>query len=193
MDGDVLTKEVQKPVNLLQQIKAQKYLTVDESGGVDKITLEIPTEARNVALTLLQKQIYIAGMGVDPNPERTGQATGAYVDHLYHLLELKAGLMETEFRSSLNKLIRAVLKHLNREDKKVKITQSWTRNKPKDANETVNRLNATPREVMSDYTKRRLHPDIDDPDLEDTLVKQEQEELAKSMMDSLQQSEEAEV
>lgn len=181
-DGDPLLEEVKKPVNLLQQIKAQKYLTVDGTGGVDKLSLEIPTEARDVALTMLQKQIYVAGMGVDPNPERTGQATGAYVDHMYHLLELKAGLMETEFRSSLNRLVRAILRYLGR-DTKQKIIQSWTRNKPKDANETVNRLASTPSEVMSNYTKRRLHPDIDDPDLEDTLVQQEEAQRMQNLLD----------
>ena len=36
-DGDPLLEEVKKPVNLLQQIKAQKYLTVDGTGGVDKL------------------------------------------------------------------------------------------------------------------------------------------------------------
>ena len=131
---------------------------------------------------MLQKQIYVAGMGVDPNPERTGQATGAYVDHMYHQLELKAGLMETEFRSSLNPLVRAILRYLGR-DTKQKIIQSWTRNKPKDANETVNRLASTPSEVMSNYTKRRLHPDIDDPDLEDTLVQQEEAQRMQNLLD----------
>lgn len=121
-------------------------------------------------------------MGVDPNPERTGQATGAYVDHMYHLLELKAGLMETEFRSSLNRLVRAILRYLGR-DTKQKIIQSWTRNKPKDANETVNRLASTSSEVMSNYTKRRLHPDIDDPDLEDTLVQQEEAQRMQNLLD----------
>lgn len=181
-DGDPILEVVKKPINLLQQIKAQKYLTVDGTGGVDKLSLEIPTEARDVALTMLQKQIYVAGMGVDPNPERTGQATGAYVDHMYHLLELKVGLMETEFRSALNQLVRAILRYLGK-DTKQKIVQSWTRNKPKDANETVNRLASTPSEVMSNYTKRRLHPDIDDPDLEDALVKEEEAQRMQNLLD----------
>lgn len=182
IDGDPILEVVKKPINLLQQIKAQKYLTVDGTGGVDKLSLEIPTEARDVALTMLQKQIYVAGMGVDPNPERTGQATGAYVDHMYHLLELKVGLMETEFRSALNQLVRAILRYLGK-DTKQKIVQSWTRNKPKDANETVNRLASTPAEVMSNYTKRRLHPDIDDPDLEDELVKEEEAQRMQNLLD----------
>ena len=57
------------------------------------------------------------------------------------------------------------------------------RNKPKDANETVNRLASTPSEVMSNYTKRRLHPDIDDPDLEDTLVQQEEAQRMQNLLD----------
>ena len=79
--------------------------------------------------------------------------------------------------------MRAVLSFHGKK-KDVKIVQSWTRNKPKDANEIVNRLNATPETVMSSYTKRRLHPDIDDPQAEDKLVKQEQKELAANLLDS---------
>lgn len=185
-DGEIIYKDVKKAVNFLQQIKAQKFLTVDEVGGVDKITLDIPVEARNAALDLLQEQIYIAGMGVNPNPERTGQATGAYVDYLYHLLELKTGLMETEFRAAINELVRAILAYYGKSED-VKIIQEWTRNKPKDANDIVNRLNATPETVMSNYTKRRLHPDIEDPDAEDKLIEKEQKENLQNMMDSFGQ------
>lgn len=188
-DGDPFLKQVNKPVNLLQQIKAQKYVTVDENGGLDKLSIEIPHEARDAALTILQKQIYISGMGVDPNPERTGQATGAYVDHLYSLLELKAGMMQAQFEVALNKLVRAILAHLGRTDD-LTIEQTWTRNKPKVDNEIVERLNSTPSTVMSDYTKRRKHPDIDDPDAEDELVKKEQEEALQNMMDSFGQPQE---
>lgn len=188
-DGEVIYKDVKKAVNFLQQIKAQKFLTVDEVGGVDKITLDIPVEARNAALDLLQEQIYIAGMGVNPNPERTGQATGAYVDYLYHLLELKTGLMETEFRAAINELVRAILAYYGKSED-VKIIQEWTRNKPKDATEIVNRLNSTPDTVMSNYTKRRLHPDIEDPEAETKLVKEEQKQALKNMMDSFGQPEE---
>lgn len=185
-DGEPILKEIKKPINIMQQAKAQKYFSVDESGGVDKITLDIPVEARNAALDLLQEQIYIAGMGVNPNPERTGQATGAYVDYLYHLLELKTGLMETEFRAAINELVRAILAYYGKSED-VKIIQAWTRNKPKDANEIVNRLNATPETVMSNYTKRRLHPDIEDPDAEDKLIEKEQKENIQNMMDSFGQ------
>lgn len=182
-DGDPVCREVTKSVNILQQIKAQKFATVTETGGIDKLTIDVPYEARNIALSLLQKQIYISGMGVDPNPERTGQATGAYVDHLYHLLELKAGLMQNQFKPALSKLIRAMLKHIGKGEN-LKIEQTWTRNKPKIDNEIVDRLNSTPSTVMSDYTKRRKHPDIEDPEKEDKLVEQEQEQAQQNMMDS---------
>ena len=65
-----------------------------------------------------------------------------------------------------------------------------TRNKPKVDNEIVERLNSTPSTVMSDYTKRRKHPDIDDPDAEDELVKKEQEEAQRNMLDSFSQPQE---
>ena len=36
---------------------------------------------------------------------------------------------------------------------------------------------------MSNYTKRRLHPDIDDPDLEDKLVKEEEAQRMQNLLD----------
>lgn len=184
-DGDPICKTVTKPINLMQQLKAQKYATTSETGGIDKLSIDVPYEAREVALDLLQKKIYISGMGVDPNPEHTGQATGAYVDHLYYLLELKSGLMESRFKPALAKLVRAMLRHIGRGED-LKIEQTWTRNKPKIDNEIVDRLNATPSTVMSDYTKRRKHPDIDDPEKEDKLVEDEQNQARKNLMDSFE-------
>ena len=97
--------------------------------------------------------------------------------------------METEFRAAINELVRAILAYYGKSED-VKIIQEWTRNKPKDATEIVNRLNSTPDTVMSNYTKRRLHPDIEDPEAETKLVKEEQKQALKNMMDSFGQPDE---
>jgi len=83
----------------------------DGSGGLDTLTIEIPVEARKVALEILRRQIFVSGQGVDPDPERFGNASGVALKFLYSLLEMKVGMMETEFRSGFNDLVRAVLQH----------------------------------------------------------------------------------
>ena len=179
-DGEPILEEIVKPVDILQEMKARKLIHVDEKGDLKAVRGEIPYEARSVALNLLHKQIFISGQGIDPAPDKTGQATGAYMDYLYQLLELKSGMMESEFEGPLKELARAILRHFGLDDK-APIELTWTRNKPRQDSEIVQRLNATPSTVMSDYTKRRKHPDIDDPDAEDKLVAAEQTEAMQSL------------
>ena len=47
-------------------------------------------------------------MGVDPNPENFGNSSGVALKYLYSLLELKAGMMETQFRSGFDKELNEV-------------------------------------------------------------------------------------
>ncbi|SDN14899.1 phage portal protein [Acetanaerobacterium elongatum] len=154
-------KEVPRKIDLLQELKARKVLHVDGDGGVDKLTAEIPFEARTKLYEILEKQIYISAMAVNPNPERTGQATGTYIDFLYSLLELKSGLTETAFRAALGKLIKAILRY-NGLDEKMQVQQTWTRNKPKVDTEVADMINNTPDEILSRRTKTKVHPLVED-------------------------------
>jgi len=101
---------------MLQNLKLFKAVKLDDgeggSGGLETLTIDIPVEARKVALDILRRQIFVSGQGVDPDPERFGNASGVALKFLYSLLEMKVGLMETEFRSGFNDLVRAVLKHV---------------------------------------------------------------------------------
>ena len=158
-------EEVRREINLLQEIKAKKLVKVDDDGGVDTLRGEIPFEARSRFLDILTEQLFIAAMAVNPNPERTGNATGTYVQFLYGLLELKAGLMETEFRPALCELIRAALRYLG-ENEEVKIEQIWTRNRPKNDLETVQMIAATPDGILSPETKTKSHPLVENWQIE---------------------------
>ncbi|HAH93973.1 MAG TPA: phage portal protein, partial [Dielma fastidiosa] len=84
--------------------------------------------------------------------------SGVYIDFLYGLLELKAGLMETEFRGSLNRLVRAA----SGVSEDTRITQTWTRNKPRNDLEIAQIINGTSPDVMSNQTKTKVHPLVDD-------------------------------
>lgn len=111
--------------------KLKKYKTVkldnDEEGkgGVSTLTIDIPVEAREKMLSMTRKSIFEQGMGIDPDPQNFGNSSGVALKYLYSLLELKAGLMETEFRPGFARLVRAICRHAGVEAGK--IVQTWTR------------------------------------------------------------------
>lgn len=83
----------------MSDLKKSKLIKVEGDGGVDTIRAEIPFEARNAFLERTRRQIFVSGMGVDPNPENFGNSSGVALKYLYSLLELKAVMLETQFRS----------------------------------------------------------------------------------------------
>ena len=76
------------------------------------MTISIPIEAREKFLEITRKAIFEQGMGVDPDPQKFGNTSGEALKYLYSLLELKAGLMETEFKLGFGRLVRAICHHL---------------------------------------------------------------------------------
>lgn len=111
----------------LKRYKAIKTESGEGGGGVKTLQIEIPVEARKVILEILKKQIYESGQGLQQDVESVGNASGVALKFFYRKLELKSGLLETEFRTSFNKFIRVILKFLGIDDYK-KIKQIYTRN-----------------------------------------------------------------
>lgn len=175
-------EEVTRDISPLQRLKAEKLITVDADGGVDTLHGDIPYEARSKFLEMLIDQLYVSAMAVNPNPDKTGNASGVYIEFLYSLLELKAGLMETEFRPALNKFVRAILKYLGR-PQDVNLEQIWTRNKPKNDLEIVQMIAQTSNTVLSDETKTKVHPLSDDWSTERERIAKEQEIASQNMFD----------
>lgn len=155
-DYDSAGNEVKREIDLLRKIKARKLISVEGDGGVETLRGEIPYEARGRFLDILMRQLYISAMAVDPFPKAIGQASGVYIDFLYSLLELKAGMTETEFRPAVNTLCRAAMRWLKIEPRDVE--QVWIRNKPRDALETVEMMAKTPEGVLSRETMTKSHP-----------------------------------
>lgn len=99
----------------LKRYKAIDMQTDENSvnSGISTMSIDIPIEARREILSITRKQIFVSGQGIDPQNELFNNTSGVALRHLYGLLELKCGLMEAEFRSGFNKLIRAILASLN--------------------------------------------------------------------------------
>lgn len=142
------------------------------SGGVKTLQIDIPVEARKLILEILKKQIYESGQGLQQDVESVGNASGVALKFFYRKLELKSGLLETEFRFSINKLVKAILKHLNIPHKK--ITQTWTRNMISNDLETCQiakeSVGVIPIELILRY-----HPWVDDVEEAKRLKKEEEE------------------
>ncbi len=111
----------------------KKYKTIqleddgsgDGKGSLETLTISIPIEAREKFLEITRKAIFEQGMGVDPDPQKFGTASGVALKYLYSLLELKAGFMETEFKLGFAHFVRAICRYLG--VKCERIIQTWTR------------------------------------------------------------------
>lgn len=161
--------------DFLGNIKKYKSIKVsgDEGGAVNTLTIDIPVEARDKLLTMTRKAIFEQGQGVDPDPQNFGNASGVALKYLYSLLELKAGLMETEFKLGFGTLIRAICKHLNIECKQ--IIQTWTRTAIQNDLEQ-SQICQNSLEVVSMRSIRKAHPLVEDIAAEEKQIEKEQQE-----------------
>ena len=122
----------------MDQLKKYKAIKFENAGegdksGVDKLTIDIPVEARKTLLDLTRDNIFLEGQGVDPANFHNSNASGVAIKMLYSHLELKAANTETYYTNSLNELIRAIMNYLGFKDANSrKITQTWTRTQVED-------------------------------------------------------------
>jgi SPP1 family phage portal protein len=187
-DGNILTdsegNEIKRPVDVPAMLKAKKFVTVDADGGIDKLQNEIPFQARQAFRDILNDEFWTAAMAVNPNPDNTGNQSGVYIDHLYGLLELKSGLMETEFRNSIDEFLKAILHYLGASED-AQFVQTWKRTKPQNNAETADILSKLPDTVMSEETKTKNAPYVTDWQAERAQIKKEQDEAQKNTIDNL--------
>lgn len=116
----------------LDDLSRYKMVKVDDFGdgtksGVDTLAVDIPSEARDKLLEITRESIFVNGQGVDPQKNIGQNNSGAALDHMYSLLELKTSAMETEFRQGFAKLVRFILKY-SKVNADIEITQTWKRN-----------------------------------------------------------------
>lgn len=170
----------------LEDLKRYKMIKMDNDGmgdhsGVTTIAIDIPTEARNLILERTKKQIFISGQGVNPETDKLGNSSGVALKFLYSLLELKAGNMETQFRSGYATLVKMILKHLGFSDK-FKIKQTWTRNSINNDTEMA-QVVSTLATITSRENVAKSNPIVEDWQDELRLQKAEQEEQSEKLYD----------
>lgn len=150
--------------HFLDDLKYYKTIQVDSTGdgdrsGVSTLTIDIPVEARDKLLELTRKAIFDMGQGVDPQQQSFDRTSGEAMKFMYSLLELKAGLMETEFRLGLDTLIRAICR-LSGITEPDNILQTWTRTAIRNDSELADMCSKAVG-VLSTKTILKNHPFVE--------------------------------
>ena len=89
---------------------------------------------------------------------------------LYSLLELKAGLLETEFRLSFGELVRAICRYYGKEPKQ--IIQIWTRTAIRNDSELVDMCQKSAG-IISEKTLLQNHPFVENAEDEQKEIEEE--------------------
>lgn len=154
---------------LLHDMKYFKAVQTDSTGdgdksGISTLTIDIPVEARDKLLELTRKAIFDIGQGVDPQQQSMDRTSGEAMKFMYSLLELKAGLLETEFRLGFGELIRAVCRVSSMAEPK-QIIQTWTRTAIRNNAELASMCQQSVG-LLSTKTILKNHPFVEDAEAE---------------------------
>lgn len=165
----------------LSDLKYYKTIQVESAGsddksGVSTLTIDIPVEARDKLLDITRKAIFDMGQGIDPQQQGFDNTSGEAMKFLYSLLELKAGLMETEFRSGFGELVRAIGRYYGKEPEQ--IVQTWTRTSIRNDAELVDMCQKSVG-VISTKTILKNHPFVENAEDEEKELAAEKENAAK--------------
>ena len=100
---------------LMQNIKAKKHVGVDEDGGVDIKTIDIPVAARQAKMEIDEKNIYRFGFGLNISGLKdTAATTSIAIKSAYALLDLKTNKLEIRLKQFMRKLLKPVLAEINK-------------------------------------------------------------------------------
>jgi SPP1 family phage portal protein len=172
--------------SFLQDLKRFKTIKVDgdegSNPGVSTLSIEIPIEARKTVLDVTRKAIFEQGQGFDPQPESFGNQSGEALKFMYSLLEMKAGLMQTEFMLGFAEFVRAICQYLKVECKS--IIQTWTRTCIRNDTEQA-QICKDSVGIVSRRTILKNHPLVEDADAE---IKYLEEEAAADEADQYKDS-----
>lgn len=100
---------------MIVNMKAKKHVGVDEEGGVEIHTIDIPYQARQTKLDLDEKNIYRFGMGFNSAQLGDGNITNIVIKSRYSLLDLKCNKLEIRLKQFMRKLLKIVLNEINEE------------------------------------------------------------------------------
>lgn len=149
-----------------ENLRYYRSIKVSGEGGVDKLELNIPIEAKKEHLDRLEENIFLFGQGVNLKTDVFGNApSGVSLKFMYTLLDLKASVMERKFRKSIKRLLWFVTEYINIIDKKGydSTTVQVTFRKTMITNDRENvEMAKNSKGVISDETIVANHPWVED-------------------------------
>ena len=102
---------------LQQNLKTKKIIGVDDGGGLEVHTVDVPYQARQAKLELDEKNIYRFGMGLNLSGLKdTSATTSIAIKAAYSLLDLRCKQLERNLRRFLRELVKVVLEEINRQN-----------------------------------------------------------------------------
>ena len=100
---------------LQQNLKTKKIIGVDDDGGVEVHTVDIPYQARQAKLDLDEKNIYKFGMGLNTSALKdTNATTNVAIKAAYSLLDLKCSKIRINLKRILRKILKPVIEEINK-------------------------------------------------------------------------------
>ena len=97
-------------------LKTKKMIGVDDNGGVEVHTVDIPYQARQAKMQEDEKNIYRFGIGFNSAQLGDGNVTNVVIKSRYALLDLKCNKLEIRMKQFLKKIVKVVIAEINRLD-----------------------------------------------------------------------------
>lgn len=164
------------PNEFMTNLRYYKLIKVDEDGGVSKLEVHIPIEAKDSHVKRLEDDIYRLGMGVDVSAEKLGNSSGVALKFIYSLLDLKADMAETQFKKSIRHFLKVISAWyevqngvgFDRDKVQITFNRSFIINTKEQITNVVNSIGLISRETLLSN-----HPFVTDVDYEvDTMEKE---------------------
>ena len=104
---------------LQTNLKTKKLIGVDEEGGLEIKTVDVPYQARKEKLELDEKSIYRFGFGLNTaGLKDTAATTSIAIKAAYSLIDLKATKFEIKLKQFMRKILKIVLAEINEQNDK---------------------------------------------------------------------------
>lgn len=99
---------------LQQNLKTKKIIGVDETGGLEIKTVDVPYQAREAKLNLDEKNIYRFGMGLNTaGLKDTSATTNVAIKAAYSLLDLRCSKLTIRLKQFMRKILKSVIAEIN--------------------------------------------------------------------------------
>lgn len=156
----------------MTNLRKFKAIKTSGTGGVEPHTLEIPVDAKNKLLEIIERNIYRFGRGVDMSDQNfAGDQSGVAIQYKYSRLDMKANALI----KNLKKLIRELFKvwatfedpNFKMDDKDLEIT--FSKSMLTNIKEQIENCTNS-KGIISDETVLENHPFVKDVEKEKTRI-----------------------